>query len=150
MGRELKTEEICNLFKRQYIQPSSPLALNDFEITKNKSSDKDNNREIYAVLGQDGKQITIKGQGNGPISSFVNAIYQRFGILFEVENYSEHSLGSGSSSKAATYVQLTYVNSSNEKVSKWGCGIHNDVSQASIEAILSVLNSLIESKELSL
>lgn len=151
LGRELKTEEICDLFNTAYLQPASPLALQDFEITKNKNSEQENNREIYAALTQDGQSpIAIKGQGNGPISAFVNAISNKFGILFEVENYSEHSLGSGSSSKAATYVQLSYTNSANEKVYKWGCGINHDVSQASIEAILSVLNSLIESKEITL
>ena len=69
--------------------------------------------------------------------------------MFEVVNYQEHSLGGGSSSKAATYIELSYVNANGEKVTRWGCGINHDVSQASIEAILSVVNSLIKKNELT-
>lgn len=141
LGRELKVDEIVNLFNEQYLV-SVPLSIQDFEITKNKNDE----REIVAQLN-DG--ITIKGQGNGPISAFIDAISNKFGVLFEVVNYQEHSLGGGSSSKAATYIELSYVNANGEKVTRWGCGINHDVSQASIEAILSVVNSLIKKNELT-
>lgn len=141
LGRELKVDEIVNLFNEQYLV-SAPLSIQDFEITKNKNDE----REIVAQLN-DG--ITIKGQGNGPISAFIDAISNKFGVLFEVVNYQEHSLGGGSSSKAATYIDLSYVNANGEKVTRWGCGINHDVSQASIEAILSVVNSLIKKNELT-
>ncbi|KAK6461985.1 hypothetical protein DFJ63DRAFT_206971 [Scheffersomyces coipomensis] len=146
LGRELKSEEINQLFKAEYFI-NNPITLKDFEITKNKSN---NDRQIYAILNnkQNQQLINIKGQGNGPISSFINAISNQFGILFEVINYSEHSLGSGTQAQAATYIELGYVNSSGNNVKAWGCGINSDVSQASIEAILSVVNSLIESKEI--
>lgn len=141
LGRELKVDEIVNLFNEQYLV-SAPLSIQDFEITKNKNDE----REIVAQLN-DG--ITIKGQGNGPISAFIDAISNKFGVLFEVVNYQEHSLGGGSSSKAATYIELSYVNANGEKVTRWGCGINHDVSQASIEAILSVVNTLIKKNELT-
>lgn len=141
LGRELKVDEIVNLFNEQYLV-SAPLSIQDFEITKNKNDE----REIVAQLN-DG--ISIKGQGNGPISAFIDAISNKFGVLFEVVNYQEHSLGGGSSSNAATYIELSYVNANGEKVTRWGCGINHDVSQASIEAILSVVNSLIKKNELT-
>ena len=142
LGRELKVEEIVNLFNEQYLV-NAPLSIQDFEITKNKNDE----REIVAQLNNG---ISIKGQGNGPISAFIDALSNKFGVLFEVVNYQEHSLGGGSSSKAATYIELSYVNANGEKVSRWGCGINHDVSQASIEAILSVVNTLINKKELSI
>ncbi|RCK60556.1 2-isopropylmalate synthase [Candida viswanathii] len=142
LGRELKVDEVVDVFNQEYLV-KGPLALEDFEITKNKNDE----REIFAKLSNG---ITVKGQGNGPISAFVDAISNKFGVLLEVVNYQEHSLGSGSSSKAATYIELSYVNGANEKVSAWGCGINHDVSEASIEAILSVVNTLINKKELSI
>ena len=57
--RELKVDEIVNLFNEQYFG-QCPLSIQDFEITKNKNDE----REIVAQLN-DG--ISIKGQGNGPI-----------------------------------------------------------------------------------
>ena len=108
LGRELQVDEIVEVFNDEYLV-KGPLSLEDFEITKNKNDD----REIFAKLSNG---ITITGQGNGPISAFIDAISNKFGILFEVVNYQEHSLGSGSSSKAATYIELSYVNGANEKL----------------------------------
>jgi len=148
LGRELKTEEIVELFKQQYFT-TAPLSLEDFEITKSKNpKNPENDREIFAVISNGKEKFDISGQGNGPISSFIDAVRNKYGTLFEVVQYSEHSLGSGSQSQAATYIELSYVNQQNERVSKWGCGINSDVSQASINAILSVVNSAIANGEI--
>ncbi|CAI5757761.1 unnamed protein product [Candida verbasci] len=136
LGRELKSNEIIKLFQDEYIIPT-PLQLKDFEINKK--------RELKAQIND----FQIKGQGNGPISAFINALSNKFDILFEVNNYFEHSLESGSSSKAVSFIQLSYYNQNGEKISKWGLGINHDVSQASIEAILSVVNKLIKNNELN-
>ncbi|KAI5956101.1 LEU4 [Candida margitis] len=140
LGRELQINEIVDVFNKEYLV-QSPLTIVDFEITKSKND----NREMYAQLhnGKNGQEVTIRGEGNGPISSFIDGIGKKFGTLFEVVTYQEHSLGTGSASKAATYVQLSYLNDANEKITRWGCGINHDVSQASMDAILSVVNSLV-------
>lgn len=149
LGRELQTQEIVDVFKSHYLV-ESPLIINDFEITKGKKTD---TREIYAQLKSEANtsatEYKLHGEGNGPISAFVDSIQKSFGILFEVVNYTEHSLGSGSSTKAATYIQLSYVDDAGEKVTKWGCGISHDVSEASIQAILSVVNSLVKEGKIS-
>ncbi|KAK6455982.1 2-isopropylmalate synthetase [Scheffersomyces xylosifermentans] len=149
LGRELKAEEINELFKKEYCSTSA-ISLRDFEITKRKDASEKNDREIFAVIQHGYQRANIKGHGNGPISAFIDAINNKFGVVFEVVNYSEHSVGQGTHTKAATYVELSYVNSKNEVVKKWGCGINTDVSQASMEAILSVVNSLVDSKEISI
>lgn len=148
LGRELKAEEIVQLFKQVFMsQDNAVLSLGEYDIFRNKE-DPDSPREINAVLSIGGKQVSVYGKGNGPISAFIDAISSRFGTYFEVINYSEHNLGTGSQGKAATYIQLSYVNSNGDKVKKWGCGVNSDVSEASIQAIISVVNSLIESKEI--
>ncbi|ODV76831.1 2-isopropylmalate synthase [Suhomyces tanzawaensis NRRL Y-17324] len=150
LGRELKTDEIIQLFKSEYLA-TPELTLRDFEISKNKKASTDNDREIFLVLETaGGQQVNLKGQGNGPISAFLDALSQKYGTLLEVVNYSEHMVGKGSQSKAATYVELSYINKDNQKVRQWGCGIHSDVSQASFEAILSIANSLVQSGEIAL
>jgi 2-isopropylmalate synthase len=149
LGRELMTEEINDLFKEQYMShEKSPITLDGFDIPKPASSSSKNNREINVSIHVNDQPVNITGQGNGPISAFIDAISNKFGTLFEVVNYSEHLLGSGSQGKAATYIELSYLNKNGDRVSQWGCGIHSDVSEASIQAILSVVNSLIESKEI--
>ncbi|CAH2352870.1 2-isopropylmalate synthase 2, mitochondrial [[Candida] railenensis] len=149
VGRELKTEEIIQLFKKQYLdsEESSVVKLVDYDVSKNK--DNETGRILNAEISIDGVNSNVSGKGNGPISAFVDAISSRFNTHFEVVNYVEHSLGSGSQVKAATYIELSYINDKGTKVKQWGCGIRSDVSEASMQAIVSIVNTLIETKQIS-
>lgn len=148
VGRELKTDEINDLFQKRYMYlGTSTIALEDYQTTKNKSEN--NNREITADLIVNGKKVQISGKGNGPISAFVDAVAKQFGTLFEVVSYSEHSLGSGTQDKAATYIEVSYVNSEGVKTTRWGCGVDSDVSESSLKAIIAILNQLIKTGELT-
>lgn len=148
VGRELKTDEINDLFQKRYMYlGTSTIALEDYQTTKNKSEN--NNREITADLIVKGEKVQISGKGNGPISAFVDAVAKQFGTLFEVVSYSEHSLGSGTQDKAATYIEVSYVNSEGVKTTRWGCGVDSDVSESSLKAIIAILNQLIKTGELT-
>lgn len=148
VGRELQTAEINELFQKRYMYlGTSSIALEDYETTKNKAEN--NNREITAELLVNGKPVTVSGKGNGPISAFVDAVAQEFGTLFEVVNYNEHSLGSGTQDKAATYIEVAYLNKDGVKTTRWGCGVDSDVSESSLKAIIAILNQLIKAGELT-
>lgn len=148
VGRELQTTEINELFQKRYMYlGTSSIALEDYETTKNKAEN--NNREITAELLVNGKPVTVSGKGNGPISAFVDAVAQEFGTLFEVVNYNEHSLGSGTQDKAATYIEVAYLNKDGVKTTRWGCGVDSDVSESSLKAIIAILNQLIKAGELT-
>lgn len=149
LGRELKTEEINNLFKKNYMYTgTASVVLEDYATSKNKGSE-NKNREISATLLIKGEPVEIAGLGNGPISSFVDAVAKQFGIFFEVVNYNEHSLGSGTLVTAATYIEVSYLNSEGKKVTRWGCGIDSDVSESSLKSIIAVINHLIAKGELT-
>lgn len=113
----------------------------DFSI---KSVGKDK-RQFQGFITFNGGSQNIVGNGNGPISSFIDAINSMisFGPL-EVLSYHEHSVSEGTSSKAVTYIEMTAVDPRDKSnaIKQWGIGIHEDLAQASIEAILSVLNSI--------
>ncbi|CUM65492.1 uncharacterized protein PRCAT00003136001 [Priceomyces carsonii] len=146
LGRELKADEISQLFKDEYLSGSSAaIKLLDYELTRSKAT---TDREITALLSIYGEKVYINGAGNGPISAFVEAVSNKFSRLFEVVSYNEHSLGSGTQGKAATYIELKFLNKENASISNWGCGIESDVTEASMQAIIAVLNNLIESKDL--
>lgn len=150
LGRELKAEDINNLFKKHYMYTGkSVITLEDYTSTKNKKSE-NNSREITASLRVNGKPVEISGSGNGPISAFIDAIARHFGTLFEVVNYNEHNLGSGNQDKAATYIEVLYLNSNGEKVNRWGCGVDSDVGESSLKAIIAILNDLVKKREISL
>lgn len=143
VGQELSAQQLVDLFEREYgvfEEQQGKYQLDDFEVT-NKSKEE---RELTGALTVEGKRVELKGTGNGPISSFLDAIKNAFGYNLEVLNYHEHSIGKGSKTKAATYIELAYEEDG--KTSKrWGVGIDEDVSQASIHAILSAMNAISES-----
>lgn len=142
VGQELSAQQLVDLFEREYgvfEEQQGKYQLVDFEVT-NKSKEE---RELAGALTVEGKRVELKGTGNGPISSFLDSIKNAFGYNLEVLNYHEHSIGKGSKTKAATYIELAYEE--NGKTAKrWGVGIDEDVSQASIHAILSAMNAISE------
>lgn len=153
LGRELQAQEIIKLFKKEfYLGLDNKITLVDFSIGNSGIDDKDKNRKLVADLVINNEGATIEGLGNGPISSFTDALIKRFNIdSLQVENYSEHTLGkNNSSSEAASYIQLSYVSKKTKKMAKrFGVGIHQDVSQASILSLLSIVNWMLDNGEIS-
>ncbi|CCH41076.1 2-isopropylmalate synthase [Wickerhamomyces ciferrii] len=148
-GRELKSDEIISLFKSQYnFHNEGSIKLLDYDIVRDPEN-KDN-RLFIGEISVNGSTVGIKGVGNGPISSFVDAISEYVNVRFEVVNYSEHSLGSGSNTQAATFIQLGYLDENNSKTNKWGVGVNEDVSTAAFTSVLSTINSLITKGEIEL
>ncbi|ODV63254.1 2-isopropylmalate synthase [Ascoidea rubescens DSM 1968] len=147
-GRELKAFEIVNLFNKEYYvdQQSKPVYIEDFSIAKGNKEE----RSLEAELIIQGKSVFINGKGNGPISSFVDAVSKYFDLHLEVLNYNEHTLSAGKKSKAAAFIELSFKNKNNESRKKWGVGIHEDVSLAPMLAITSVLNSMVDIGEIVL
>lgn len=83
--------------------------------------------------------MTLIGYGNGPINAVMNALNTHDRIYTHLLNYSEHALTSGSSSKAAAYVQLRVKGKS---IQEFGVGVHSNITNATIKAIISALNRI--------
>ena len=161
-NRELLPREIQALFEEAYHLKENPrFTLIDYNITavrttspapqmKNSSvsqppqtvtpaqNTSTSKRQFAGVVAIDGVQHPIVGVGNGAISSLANAL-KSLGIDLDVADYKEHAIGGGRDVKAATYIECT-ASSSHEKV--WGVGIHEDVVQASLIALLSAASSV--------
>ena len=152
LGRELKAEEIKDLFVESYHLEKNPrFHLVDYEITADRStspappsepgktaSSRNLRRRFKGVIDIDGAEHAIEGVGNGALSSLANAL-KGLGIDLDVADYKEHSIGAGRETKAATYIECTAANSQ-QKV--WGVGVHQDVVQASLIALLSAASSV--------
>jgi len=151
IGRELLPSEITKLFEDAYHLKKNPrFGLLDYDITNDRSvspappelrktqNTKNLRRLFSGVIEIDGQEHKVKGVGNGAISSLANAL-KTLGIDLDVADYKEHAIGEGREVKAATYIECTAANSS-QKV--WGVGIHEDVVQASLIALLSAASSV--------
>lgn len=157
-GQELLPREIQALFEEAYHLKKNPrFTLVDYNISAVRTSSpgpsaqglppssvapaqntSTSKRQFAGVIAIDGIQHPIVGVGNGAISSLANALHS-LGIDLDVADYKEHAIGGGRHVKAATYIECT-ATSSHEKV--WGVGIHEDVVQASLIALLSAASSV--------
>ena len=151
VGRELLSKEISDLFEQTYSLKENPrFILVDYTISTDRSvspappapgktqDTKNMKRRFEGVVSIDGVEHHLKGTGNGPISSLANALHD-VGINLNVNDYKEHAIGGGNNVKAATYIECTTAGS-NEKV--WGVGIHEDVVQSSLIALLSAASNV--------
>ena len=153
LGRELQATEIKDLFVETYHLEKNPrFHLVDYDITADRTtspapaaavgqktaSTRNLRRKFKGVIDIDGSEHRIEGVGNGALSSLANAL-KGLGIDLDVADYKEHSIGAGRETKAATYIECTAANSQ-QKV--WGVGVHQDVVQASLIALLSAASSV--------
>lgn len=158
-NRELLPREIAGLFEDAYHLKRNPrFTLIDYNITavrEDKSSDavvntSANKRQFAGVIAIDNVQHPLIGVGTGAISSLANALHS-LGIDLDVADYKEHSLSmdkankaAGKDVKAATYIECMVSGNPKEKV--WGVGIHEDVVQASLIALLSAASGFLTSR----
>lgn len=143
-GRELKTTELVDLFEKEYFLGEKP-AGQDFVLEEFNTSPGSSKQEriFTGSVVYKGTRKELKGTGNGPISSFLNAIESGLGLKANVATYTEHAIGKGSETKAASYVNLEIQDADGRKATEWGVGIHEDTSEASLLAVFSALNRFV-------
>lgn len=130
LDKELTAEEINELFLETYYV-KNPLSVNYY--TEHSSKD---NVDLECDLTYNGEPLKLNGNGNGIVDAFCRGIMDKFGITFDVVDYSQHSLDFGNKSRAITYVQVYNCN----KESYFGVGISANIAKSSIRAIASAIN----------
>ena len=55
-------------------------------------------------------EVTVTGEGNGPIAAFVHALRDGLEIELDVVDYSEHAISRGADAEAVAYVETTDQN----------------------------------------
>ena len=135
LGRELSAEEIHARFKESFTNLEAPLKLLSINRTFN---DSDDSLILEAKIKKEGQEYSIRGIGNGPISAFVNALDENGWKDFTLNDYRQHSIGSGSKTEAAAYVQIASMQGTNV----YGCGIDPNIEKAGLKALISAYNRL--------
>jgi 2-isopropylmalate synthase len=135
-GRELTTADIVAAFRRTYGLEGTPrFALIDYTVS---GADRAGGARTFSGrIEIDGQSRTITGQGNGPLSSFVDALNKGCGLALDIVNYDEHAIGKGSGTQAAAYVECVLPDGR----SVFGVGIDVDSGEASMRAVLSAANN---------
>lgn len=129
--KELSAEEIYDIFKNEYVNQAEPIKMLECHFKQVDGIE----AEITILVN--GVKKVYHGQGNGRLDAVSNAIMKHFDISFALVTYEEHALQVGSNSQACAYVGIEV-----EDMDKatWGAGIHNDIIDASVYALISALN----------
>ena len=136
-GKELPSKRIYDRFLELYVeQPGARLKFLDHQTFPDTESK--GRRVLEATILDNGKEMVIKGTGTGPIDGFVNALSRHIGIDMTVLDYSEHSLQRGTDAAAVSYVEMEH---SGGKL--FGVGINQNITTASLEAVVSAANRII-------
>lgn len=130
--KELQPEEVYKVFDDNYVNVESPIKI----LEHHYKQVGDIETTVTMQLG-DEKPIVSRAKGNGRLDAVSNAIKNVIGNTYHIVEYQEHALTKTSKSQAAAYVCIE-VEDTRKLV--WGVGIHNDIIEASVRALVSALN----------
>jgi 2-isopropylmalate synthase len=129
-GKEIAAADIYAIFKREYLDQNSPYIYRAHRMKED--SGQKQSIDIEIDIEHDGKALTLRGVGNGPIDAFVNAL----DLDIRLMDFHEHSLGAGANAQAASYIELRL----NESPTVFGVGVDANIVTASFKAVLSAVN----------
>ena len=124
---------IWDIFEKNYLKP-----INNFSYIEHSSTSNGDAHFLELTMNMENEEIKIKGNGNGPIDSFINGLSEKLGMQIKVADYHQSAISSGSDAKAAAYIEL-------ERGGKtfWGVGIHPNTTRASFDSIIVGLSKLL-------
>ncbi len=134
MHKELKPEEVYNIFVENYVNIESPVKIAEIHYSQKDGI------EAEVTLEYKGKTAVVVNSGNGRLDAVSNAIKSYFNVKYTIESYTEHALENGSASKAVAYVGIK----SNDGNMFWGTGIDTDIVNSSAKALIGAVNAMIK------
>jgi 2-isopropylmalate synthase len=132
-SRELNATDIWDAFAHAYLSQGR-FGLGDYDETRASNGD----RLFTGTITVNGTERSVSGRGNGLISSIVAALRDECGVVLDVIDYTEHTLGIGSDAQAAAYVECKTASGA----TVWGVGIDADIATASVRAVLGAANAV--------
>ena len=134
--KELKPDEVLNIFEENYLNLTNGITVTDFEFMRDKD-----NVKIGITFAKDGEETEMEAEGNGSLNAINNALRAYTGAEYTLQVFTQHSMqGQGSQSVAASYIGLEKEDGS----MFWGAGTDTDVVKANTKALLSAYNNMIK------
>ncbi|MBO1114601.1 2-isopropylmalate synthase [Bordetella petrii] len=131
-GREVTADDVHTIFNREYLEQHSPWKLVRHRIDGDPAAGQGKQFSIQVELDYNGERRVVTGSGDGAISAFVAAL----DVPVRIMDYHEHAIGTGTDTRAASYVELRVGDSA----TGFGVGIDRDIVTASFQAVLSAVN----------
>ena len=133
-SRELAADEIYETFKTEFLENNSPLRLVSYQTNNIEGTEEE--ISCLATIEIDGEERNFEGQGNGPINAFVHALENQGLKDFKLTDYRQHSIGTGSATESAAFVQLQAKSGR----TAYGCGIDSSIEKSGLLALVSAFN----------
>lgn len=134
--KELKPDEVLDIFKEKYLNLKGMIEVTDFDFMRENDTVR-----INITFMKDDVETEMEAEGNGSLSAVNNALKAYTGEEYTLQVFAQHSMqGQGSKSVAASYIGLE------RKDGKiyWGAGTDTDVIKASTNALLSAFHNMTE------
>lgn len=132
-GKEISGQQIFNEFASEYLDLDGPYLLHGYEAAQNVAGA--DRTLLTARMSNAGEHAVVQGEGSGSLDAFVTGLREWLNKRIRVLDYHEHSKGTGADAQAVAYVEMMI-----DDTELWGCGIHTDITTASMRAIISALN----------
>ena len=137
-GKELKAEEVFDLFQQEYRNVCGPYRLVNYKISEEKNEQDDLTHVHFSgeLKYKDNAPVQIEGNGNGPVAAFCDAMNQTEVASYQFVDYSEHAISVGSDSKAISFIHLK--NPQGKDI--FGIGVSHNIGYASMKGIICAIN----------
>ena len=132
LHKELKADEIFEVFGRKFLAPRSVFELGEVHYRQ------ENGITAVVEIKERGQSTVVEATGNGRLDAVSNALKKHFGISYNITGYEQHALSSGSFAQAISYLGVE----TREHV-YWGAGENSDITISSVQALVSALNNLL-------
>jgi len=144
-GGEVSSNQIWDIFTDEYLpSKDDDQRWGRFELLSTRSSsDMSGDVHLDVTLRDGDAAQPASAVGNGPVAAFLEIIRSQ-GFDVTLYDYVEHALSSGGDAQAAAYIELQV-----DDQRLWGVGIDNDISTASLKAIVSGVNRAIRTRQTS-
>ncbi len=131
---EISPLQMKSIFEEQYINVTKPLDVVEVHFVQ-----KEGIRAHITVVKENGTRTEkdVVGRGNGRLDAVTDALRNATDEQFTIFTYNEHALESGSKSKAMSYVGMQWE----DGTISWGVGLHTDIIDASVSALVSAYNN---------
>ena len=131
-GGEIAADTIWSAFAAEYLKADSgPYKLLDYDLFHEGETER-----CKAQIEASHQQMTVKGEGSGPIEAFVNALVTTLNEPLNIVEFHEHAMATG---KDAQAICLIAIDDPTGGVC-YGAGTSRNTITASLLAIVSALN----------
>ena len=135
-GDELSSEQIVDLFQKEYIDFTGKYQLLRHRFTELNEADGSIHSRFEGTIAVNGEEKNVVGVGNGPIDAFFQALkgvgIEGYGFV----NYHEHAISRGSDAQGICYIELKKPDGSHI----FGVGVHSNINVAALRGIICAIN----------